>query len=91
MVHNCLQSVIGRELVQLGDLLSWGQTQDSSKELVAEGSEVKELANSVMKLIDGLYSPEVESEQFQTINDQVKEVISQFMEQLFVEHIQVSH
>lgn len=75
--------------MQLEDLLQWVQTNSPSHELVAEGSEVKDLANRAIKLTDGLYSPQVESEQFQTITRQVKELLSGFMEGLFLEHIKV--
>lgn len=71
------------------DLLQWVQTQDPSHELVAEGSKVKELANRVIKLTDGLYSPQVESEQFQAIAREVRILLDQFMERLFEEHIKV--
>ncbi len=80
---------MGRELVQLGDLLQWVQTNFPEHALVGEGLEVKELANRTIKLTDGLYSPQVESEQFQTITRQAKEVLNQFMDTLFVEHIKV--
>lgn len=84
-----MQSAVGRELVQLEDLLEWLQTQSPSHELIKEGSEVKELANRAIKLTDGLYSPKVESEQFRVIIGQVRELLDQFMEGLFVEHIKV--
>lgn len=57
---------------------------------MAEGSQVKELANRVIKLTDGLYSPQVESEQFQTITHEFRILLDQFMEGLFVEHIKVT-
>ena len=85
----CLQSTVSRELVQLGDLLQWGQANFPEHELVSEGLEVKELANGAIKLTDGLYSPQVESDQFQTITRRAKEVLDQFMENLFTEHIKV--
>lgn len=69
--------------------MQWVQNHDSSHELVIEGSKVKELANRAIKLSDGLYSPQVESEQFQTITQQVKVLLDQFMETLFDEHIKV--
>ncbi len=85
----CMQSTVSRELVQLSDLLQWVQANFPEHQFVSEGLEVKELANRAIKLTDGLYSPQVESEQFQTITRQVKEVLDQFMEKLFTEHIQV--
>ncbi len=85
-----MQSVVGRELVQLEDLLQWTQTNHPSHELVVEGGAVKELANSAIKLTDGLYSPRVEADQFQIINTQVKKLLEEFMEHLFLEHIKVS-
>lgn len=84
-----MQSVVGRELVQLEDMLEWAKTNIPDHELVTKGSEVKELANNVIKLSDGLYSPRVESEQFKAINSQIKEVLDKFMDGLFLEHIKV--
>ena len=84
-----VQSAVGRELVQLEDVLEWVQTHFPSHELLGEGLEVKELANRAIKLTDGLYSPKVESEQFETITKQVRNLVDNFMEQLFVEHIKV--
>lgn len=75
--------------MQLEDLLQWMETNFPDHEFVKEGSEVKELANNAIKLTDGLYSPQVESDQFQEINRQVKEVLDQFMEKLFTDHIKV--
>ena len=75
----------------LGDLLQWVQANFPEHELVNEGLGVKELANSAIKLTDGLYSPQVESDQFQMITRQAKEVLDQFMDKLFTEHIKVWH
>ena len=75
--------------MQLEDLLQWIHRHDPSHELVVEATKVKELANRAIKLTDGLYSPQVESEQFQAITCQVKDLLDQFMESLFEEHIQV--
>ena len=85
----CVQSVVGRELVQLEDLLHWAEGAETDNELVKEGQAVKELASGTIQLTDGLYSPQVEVEQFQTISDQVQELVSSFMEQVFLEHIEV--
>ena len=65
------------------------QTNFPDHEFVKEGSEVKELANNAIKLTDGLYSPQVESDQFQAITREAKEVLDRFMEKLFTEHIKV--
>ena len=76
--------------MQLEDLLQWAESSSSSHPLVEKGRLVKELANNTIKLTDGLYSPQVESEQFQTITRQVREVVDQLMEKLFLDHIEVS-
>lgn len=73
------------------DLLHWAEGTDPSHELVKEGVAVKELATSTIKLTDGLYSPQVESDQFQKISEQVKQVVDDFMDQVFLEHIEVLH
>lgn len=69
--------------------MEWVQAQFPSHEIMKEGSEVKELANKAIKLTDGLYSPKVESEQFRTIAGEVRELLEQYMESLFAEHIKV--
>lgn len=76
--------------MQLEDLLEWAQAHFPSHEVIKQGSEVKELANRAIKLTDGLYSPKVESEQFRTITGEVRQVLEQYMESLFVDHIKVS-
>jgi len=81
--------VVGRELVQLEDLLHWAEGAEPDHEFVKEGQAVKELASGTIQLTDGLYSPQVEAEQFQTISDQVKELVSNFMDKVFQEHIEV--
>lgn len=76
--------------MQLEDLLEWVQAQFPSHEAIKQASDVKELANRAIKLTDGLYSPKVESEQFRTIKGEVRELVEQYMESLFVDHIKVS-
>ncbi len=71
------------------DLLHWIEGTDPTNELVKEGVAVKELATGTIKLTDGLYSPQVESEQFQKISDQIKQLVDNFMEDVFLEHIEV--
>lgn len=44
----------------------------------------------VIQVADGLYSPQVESEQFDSITSQVRKVISTFMDNLFVQQVEVS-
>ena len=44
----------------------------------------------VIQVADGLYSPQVESEQFDSITNQVRKVISTFMDNLFVQQVEVS-
>ena len=42
------------------------------------------------QLTDGLYSPQVESEQFEAITAQVKNLLDSFMDNIFTEHVNVS-
>lgn len=44
-----------------------------------------------MQIADGLYSPQVESEQFESITAQVGKVINSFMDNLFIQQVEVSH
>ena len=44
-----------------------------------------------MQVADGLYSPQVESEQFESITAQVGKVINSFMDNLFIQQVEVSH
>ena len=42
------------------------------------------------QVTDGLYSPQVESEQFESITKQVKELVQGFMDRMFIEQVEVS-
>ena len=43
-----------------------------------------------MKVADGLYSPQVESDQIESITAQVRDLVNSFMDRMFTEQVEVS-
>ncbi|CAI8056021.1 F-actin-uncapping protein LRRC16A [Geodia barretti] len=88
--------VVSRELVQLEDLLKWsergltgtGTEETEGEELVAEATLIREEANKVVQLTDGLYAPNVEQEQLESVRAQVAELVGELMGALHHEHVQ---
>lgn len=85
----CLcQALIGREVVHLEELLRVLDKSHSDHPDLARAREVKEEANKVVKLADGLYSPIQESQQYEAVAKRMEVVMEREVDQLFQEMVQ---
>ena len=87
-----IQALIGREIVQVEEMLTkiskTDKKEEGTDEEVSRATSVKEEANKVVQLVDSLYSPRQESQQYEAINHRIQDVIEREVEQLYAEYVQ---
>ena len=82
-----LQALISREVVQVEEMLTklskYTKKPSNYEQEVSKATNIKEEANKVLQLVDSLYSPEEESQQYGAIINRVQSVLEREVEELY--------
>lgn len=86
------QSLISREIIEVEEILEKIERRNIDDEGIKEEKSkttgIKEEANKVLQLVDGLYSPHQESQQYEAITKRMQTIIEREVEQLYSEFVQ---
>ena len=86
------QALISREIIEVEEMLTKIERRNVHDEGVEEEKSrttgIKEEANKVVQLVDSLYSPHQESQQYEAIYKRIQTIIEREVEQLYSEFVQ---